>query len=326
MKTNLTLISIASSLVLTACGGGSTGATSSVTPPVSTPGVTPANLQTTVPNPTYATNSVQLQTFTELNAFRVAAGLGKVAQSAALDRSAQNHDNYMVLNQIYSHFEDAGKPGFTGVDPQSRGGFVSYGGLVGEALSFSTGCAVSLTAIECLKSTVYHRSILLDQSIKDVGIDFARGLMNAVTIDVGSVGVGQNNSSDFVTVYPLDGQTNVPLYMSQEAPDPTPDVPANPQGGRDFALYTTYPISVNSARGTTISVTSFTVTENGNNAPQDLRILTAKNDPNRLLAQNEVYAVGKKAFAPSTDYSVHFSGSVNGKAIDLAWSFRTTAR
>jgi hypothetical protein len=47
--------------------------------------VTPPDLQTTVPTPTYAPGSPELIAFNEINAVRASLGLGLVAQNAYLD-------------------------------------------------------------------------------------------------------------------------------------------------------------------------------------------------------------------------------------------------
>src|SRR5471032_491661 len=96
-----TALSIATSLVLAACGGGggsnsaapASGASSS---PVTTSGS--VAVQTSVPTPTYGTGTMQASAFSTLNAYRLAMGVGEVAQDPILDTSAQAHALYLDSN------------------------------------------------------------------------------------------------------------------------------------------------------------------------------------------------------------------------------------
>ncbi len=143
------LILIAASL--SACGGGGSSpstpavATTCTSPqvlvngvctnPIST--VIPANLQSNVPVPTYASGSVELQAFTELNNFRKMVGLGLLAQNSKIDSAAANHANYISQNidtdlTVFGHYEVATKAGYTGVAPGDRTAFTSYGPVASE--------------------------------------------------------------------------------------------------------------------------------------------------------------------------------------------------
>ena len=115
MKSKITLITLAVTMTLTACGGGGASTTASnngtnsgsgtppvttppvTTPPVTTPPVTTpgnnGNLQTSVPAPTYAASTPELFTFNEINTFRKALGLGLISQNAALGENRENGKN-----------------------------------------------------------------------------------------------------------------------------------------------------------------------------------------------------------------------------------------
>jgi hypothetical protein len=123
--------------------------------------------------------------------------------------------------------------------------------------------------------------------------------------------------------YPASGQMNLPVTMMAETPNPIKDLPLNADGSLDF-LQTTYPISVTSATGTTIDVTSMTVTAQGETTPVPMNAITVKNDPNPgALRNNWVFFVGKAPFKAKTTYNVAFVGTVNGATVKQNWSFST---
>lgn len=319
----LTCVAVAA---LSACGGGGGG--SSTTPPVSqtcgngasdyptcTPAVTPANLQTSVPAPTYATSSDELTTFTELNSFRKMMGLGLLAQNAALDTAAKNHSTYIVKNQIFGHVEDAAKFGFTGTNPQDRVYFAGYKGLVSEVV----GGGAAPVGIRGLINTIYHRDALAYQGIKDVGISFNGEWATPVVIDFGAE-KEQNNASNFTTTYPVDGQANLPLTMMVESPNPFPELSTS---NSDYPTKTSSPISFYAVTGSKVSVTSFTVTQSGQTSPLNVRLLTSSNDPNKYVQSNVAHIVGTTPFQPNTKYVVNFVGTVNGVGVNKTWSFTT---
>lgn len=330
MKTKLNLISasIATAMALAACGGGGGGSsTGGTTPPVSqtcTNGATdyptctpPANLQITVPTPTYPFNSDEIITFNELNAFRKSMGLGLLAQNTSLDTASKNHGNYIVNNKIFGHIEDGAKPGFTGVTPAERNSFAGYqvGSLGGEVI----GVGAAPTGIRGLINTVYHRDLLAFQNFTDVGIGFNSGWSTPVVIDFGAR-KQQNNASNFSTTYPVDGQTNLPLTMMVESPNPFPELST---ANSDFPTKTSSPVSFYGVAGSTISVTAFTVAQSENLSSLNMRLLTAANDPNKSVQPNVAHIVGTAPFLPNTKYVATFIGSMNGIPINKTWTFTT---
>ncbi len=96
---------------------------------------------------------------------------------------------------------------------------------------------------------------------------------------------------------------------------------------------TSYPIHLASEASTTLSVTSFTVTEQGQTTPLDVRLITKATSAQdtQYLSANIAFIVGKAPFKPNTKYNVRFvgtatgsaTGTTNGMAIDKSWSFST---
>ncbi|KLU38465.2 hypothetical protein AB595_00950 [Massilia sp. WF1] len=288
-------------------------------------------MQLTVPAAAYAAGSQELEFFTQLNVFRALHGLGLVAQSVALDKANQNHLAYMLTNSDvnysdvdpktgvpYAHEEDPARPGYTGVAPIDRARFAGYAVTwTGEEVSYGLGRG-GANAFASLLGTVYHRQGLMFQAPHDFGISAGNDKYQTTTLSFGIADKRQRNASDYFGAYPADKQTGVPLSMVAEVPTPFADVVGN-----DFAIKTSYPIDVASEESTTLKVESFTMTEAGQTVALDARLLTADNDPSKLLGKNTAYLVGKAPFKANTTYNVSFKGTVNGVAVTKTWSFAT---
>ncbi|MFZ6772878.1 CAP domain-containing protein [Undibacterium sp. SXout7W] len=328
------VLSVAS---LAACGGGGAGSTpdSNSSSPTS-PTIIPANLQTTVPAPTYQAGSVELQAFTELNNFRKMVGLGLLSQNSKIDLAAANHANYIAVNidadvTVFGHYEVATKAGFTGIAPGDRTSFTGYGPVASEVAISNNFNATQQTPIEGFVGTVYHRSGLLNQCPRDVGIGYQNhttpaGLIaNPLIIDLGySQTIGcQTNASNFVYSYPVADQVNVPVSMNSESPFPFPDMPKNQYQNFDVANLTSYPISIGVYAGYVLTMDSMTVTEQGQTVPLQMRFLTNANDPNKLLSAEQMVFVGYAPFKSATKYNVLFKGAANGITITKSFSFTT---
>jgi uncharacterized protein YkwD len=340
-----TVFAAAVSILLAACGGGGGSSSSpapgtpvATTPPAPTaPVVTPADLQTSVPALTYAVSSPEFEFVTAFNAFRKQVGLGLVAQNTALDQSARNHLQYITTNDVLNggtvdmrandavtgqsmfHIEQTAKPGFTGVQAFDRAKAAGYAGsYVGEEISFGGGKGGKV-AFESLVRTIYHRAGLMLEGPRDLGVAMGTDLSQTVTFEFGYT-AAQSNASDFVGVYPSDGQTAVGRFTGVESPNPFPDLSTS---NDDFPTKTGYPVSVLAKAGAVLEVTSFTITEAGATAPLDARLLTKGNDPQHRLEANTAFLVAKSTLKASTTYSVAFVGKVNNVALNKNWKFTT---
>lgn len=341
MKAKLSLIAATISVLLSACGGGGGGSTSTpagaaqTTPPVqtvpTTPSIPTSDLQTTVPASTYQSGSQELTFFNLVNDFRSKLGLGLLAQNSKLDTADQNHLKYLLTNTDvdYSavdaatgrpkfHIEDPARPNYTGITEVDRANFTQYAGAyLGESGAYGLGQGASY-AVNSLIATVYHRSGLMFQAPRDIGIAIGNDANQTVVMTFGYVSKRQSNASDYFGAYPADKQTAVPRVSYVESPNPYPDIAL-----ADFATKTSFPINVVTAENSTLVVTSFTVTEQGQSTPLDARLLTKATDPNKELAGNTAFLVGKAPFKPNTSYTVHFEGTTNGVALVKTWTFVT---
>lgn len=352
MNLKFTVIAVAASLVLTACGGG--GGSSPTPTPAPAPAPTPAPTPTPTPTPVvlaavtqtattpaYPSSSHELGVFTALASFRAALGLGPLNQDARIDIAAKNHSYYMTLTftGLTAHHEEVGKPGFTGVLPVDRMIAAGYPATDGtEGIGFTGPENLGAGIIEGLASTVYHRVGLMDQEFTDIGIapsvqpNFDGSGSRPTYINIGvTAAKKQNTSGDYVGFYPVNGQTGVGVTHAAESPNPFSDVEKT---AASFCAKTSYPIHLASQKSTKLGVTSFTVTEDGQSTPLAVRLVTSTSDKAGLVPQNTAFVVGTSPFKLNTRYHVKFVGTATGAAtgapggvltIEKAWSFTTNA-
>lgn len=335
-----TLVVLAVAALISGCGGGGGSSTPTPAPvpaPVPTPTPTPSDLQTSVAALTYTSTSAEYAFVSSLNAFRSSVGLGLLAQNTFLDKSAQNHLNYIVSNDVLNggtvdmrsydpktgrsmfHIENSSNQLFTGVEEQARASFVGYAGTyVGEEVSFGGGKGGKV-AFDSLASAIYHRAGLMFQAPRDVGVAAGQDRSQTITFEFGHA-KAQVNSSDFFGAYPADNQTGVGLHAGVEAPNPFPDLSTS---NDDFPTKTGYPVSVVVQDLAKLEVVAFTITEAGSTVPLAARLMTKENDPNHYLASNVAFLVASAALKPNTSYSVTFSGRVNNAVVNRNWKFTT---
>ena len=351
MKVNQSIIAATLSALLAACGGGGgdsvaggntpgtptgntpTAPTTPTTP--TTPVVVPGDLQTTVPAPTYQAASQEMAFFTALNSFRGAVGLGLVAQNQQLDQAAKNHVNYLLTNSDVNvsaidpatgrplfHIEQQGRAGFTGVQEIDRAKAAGYmGAYVGESGAYGMGNGGAKVLAD-LAGGIYHRQGLMFQEQRDIGISMGGDSSQTTVIEFGYMTTPQRNASDFLGVYPADKQANIPLASYPEVPNAYPELTTYEaiQSGAS------YPINVVSKSFTTLTVSTFTVTEQGQVDAMPARLFTKDTDPNKLLQSNIAFLVARTAFKPNTTYTVRFVGAVDGAAMSKTWSFTTASK
>jgi hypothetical protein len=167
--------------------------------------------------------------FDQLNAARLGAGAGLLAQSTALDTSAQDHADYLNANGYASadsaHDETAGLPDFTGADPFVRMKNAGYSYSYATEVIGDIGS--SSPASDCvgdLLDTVYHAASMLSR-VTDVGFGYGSGSTAGMcTIDMGSPLNGgsarQIPPSGAIVAYPFDGSTvaHGTFHVSNESP------------------------------------------------------------------------------------------------------------
>jgi len=221
------LFTLTAAAALTACGGGGGGSTTpSPSPPPAAPAPslavgTNGTLQTSVAAASYGSDTRRLGAFNELNAVRLGAGAGLLAQSAALDTTALDHSNYLTVN---AHDETSGLADFSGADPfvrmQNAGYSYSYAAeVIGDIGSTSS----TSDCVGDLLDTVYHAVSMLSR-VTDVGFGFGTGAAAGMcTIDMASPSDGsarQIPPSGAIVAYPYAGSTvaHGTFHVSNESP------------------------------------------------------------------------------------------------------------
>jgi uncharacterized protein YkwD len=325
------LFSLAAASALTgalvACGGGGDAAPAPVPAPVPTPS-TPIAAQLTVPTPV-GYDAERLAAFNRLNAIRLSAGLGMVAQNTMMDRAAQAHAEWMVANDQLSHDETAGTPGFTGENWARRDEAFGYVPVEGAEV-ISQGAAAA--GVDILVNSAYHRTAILAFEPVDVGIGWSDGkaadVAEPLVVDITRPGtdavrgLGQMAQPSIAgaAIWPLDGAVAVPLLLGREIPNPVPT--------QDVLTLGT-PVSVTVEESKTITASHFTLTNQSTGIGVPIQVLTSENDPNSLIPHSFIAAVPLAPLSPNTTYRVEFSGSAvqfGGGAVESVsrtWNFTT---
>lgn len=315
-KWRLPLAALLSAAVLAACGGGGGSEPASVTGPATT---TPPVTQE--PDTPVLTGNNATDGFNWINYRRAQIGAATLSRSSLIDAAAQGHSDYQRLNNVISHEQTPGLPGFTGVSLTNRLAAAGYAltppSAAGEVISATTN-TTGFTQAEELITAIYHRYVIFEPVFREIGTGAATvsGGYTYFTADFGVTngysGLGRGR---FVN-YPINNQTGVPVnfFSDTEAPDP---VPGQNQVG--------YPVSVHAdaygSSGGTVAVQSFTVAPRGGAALNTL--LLSYDSGNNHNVHSAAAIIPLAPLAGATTYDVSFSGTVAGVAVARSWSFTT---
>lgn len=356
-KTALTALSIAAALALSACGGGGGGGSSSSTSTTSSSGsstsASAASVVTSVATPTYASGTMQAAAFSQLNAYRLAMGVGELSQDTILDTSAQAHALYLNANlangsiTALTHTEISTNADYYEATPLSRAqkaGAPATEWISENAAAGLTQATPTAFASDCLGQaldSVYHLQDATEVQ-QTLGIGFqqntTQGSYSCVMVFGQTTGVsgtptangyltsaGQQMATTAIAHSPLANETGVARAMAGEIPNPAPDL-ASP--GRPIMVRVT---AANA--GDVLTVTSFTLTSAGGTVVP-VRIIvpsaaltgstsSATADVNSALAQGVAFLLPQAALAANTTYTVNFSGQRDGTPISVTWTFTT---
>jgi uncharacterized protein YkwD len=301
-----TITALLCALVLAACGGGDSN------PARNSTGLT-QNLTTA----TGQSGDTASDGFNWFNQRRLQAGLAAVSRNSLLDAAALGHSNYQQINNVISHGQVPGAPGFTGQRLQDRLAAAGYrfpqnNFAYGEVISATTGSS-GVEAAEDLIGAIYHRFVIFEPMFQEAGAGAASASNGYTYFTVNfaanslSAGVGRGN----LVTYPTAGQQSVEraVFSDQETPDPVPE--QNQIG---------YPISVHADIIADVVVQSFTVRPRGG-SPLAVRLHTHDQDPETPTSAAAIIPLA--ALAPATTYDVQFTGTVDGIPANRSWSFTT---
>lgn len=300
---------------LVACGGGGGGGshagTSNGSPPAGFSGQ-----DASAPTPT---NNIATDGLNWINYRRSQIGMPALARNGVIDAAAQGHSDYQRINNVVTHDQTPGKPGFTGVrleDRLKKAGYVFSGtNAIGEVIS-ATSNGSGFYMAEELITAIYHRFVIFEPVFKEIGAGAATTSANYsyFTADfVANAGYGTGIPAGTIVTWPFNGQTQVtPEFNSDyEEPDPVPD-----RG------VVGYPVSVHTNFDRTLTVQSFTMRAHGSNTDLQTRLLTKAADANTTTA-SVAAIVPLSKLASGTTYDVTFTGAVDGTPVSRSWSFTT---
>jgi uncharacterized protein YkwD len=299
---------------LVACGGGGGGndaGASNGTPPTGFSGQDASA-------PT-ATNNIATDGLNWINYRRSQIGMPALTRNGVIDVAAQGHSDYQRINNVVTHDQTAGKPGFTGVRLQDRlqnAGYTFTGSnAIGEVIS-ATSNGTGFYMAEELITAIYHRFVIFEPVFKEIGAGAATtsASYNYFTADfVANNGYGTGIAAGTIVTWPFNGQTQVtPTFNSDyEEPDPVPD-----------RSVVGYPVSVHTNLTRTLTVQSFTMRAHGTGTDLETRLLALGKDSN-TTTKSAAAIVPLAQLASATTYDVSFSGAVDGVPVSRNWSFTT---
>jgi len=229
------LFALTAASALVACGGGGGDSPAPPPPPAPTPAPAPApgvgtngTLQTSVAVAAYP-DTRRRDAFNQLDAVRLGAGAGLLAQSTALDTSAASHAKYLTDNGFNSadsaHDETSGLADYTGANPFTRMQAAGYSySYATEVIGDIGSTSATSDCVGDLLDTVYHAVSMLSR-VTDVGFGFGSGAAAGMcTIDLASPLNGgaamQIPPSGAVVAYPYNGSTvaHGTFHVSNESP------------------------------------------------------------------------------------------------------------
>lgn len=338
---------------LVGCGGGGGDATTTPAPaptPQPAPAPSPAansDLVTSVTPATYSSGSVELGGWTALLNARGTCGFGLLQQDSRLDAANAAHADYHAQNTqrqgsiVFDHYETAGLPGFTGVNPLDRARAKGWpltmgvGEIIdafyavypsGQASPFASSEALGREAMMQLIGTVYHLRGAMSAG-RFGGVGSASLIQPGPSTTTAYFFFGALLSSDpnpqrlgirQVATYPCAGVQDVdPTFApATESPNPFPTV-TNPA-----VLYGT-PIYVKVDPGQVLTLSTWSVQPSLGGAAAAVTVMTKTNDPAKEIGANEAFIVPTSALMSNTRYKVQIAGSIDSAAFTRSFEFTT---
>lgn len=327
-------------VMLSACGGGGGEAvgnatTTTVATTTTTTAGGAASIVGVVSPANYVAGNDARNAYDYLNAQRQACGFGLLQQNAQLDTAAQGHTDYMLTNGMsLAHLQDSTKPGFTGTtlaDRLTAAGYPTLGATeVVTAEDTTYGTNFGQANVKAFLSAPYHGIALL-RSYRDFGVGVgtttpAPGSVfppnHIMTINLGTTTIrpAQLLATNAIATYPCSGSTGMfAKTYRNEAPAPIP--------GRNLLLNPIgTPIYLKVRDGQNLVLTSTDLREVGSNTSETLLPLSRANDTNNMFSDNsEVILIPNAPLKFSTTYRLQASGTNNGQALTVDFTFTTGA-
>lgn len=285
-----------------------------------------------------------------LNTLRINAGLPVFTVQTKLNSAAQNHSDYLQINNISGHYQDASLSGFTGVTPADRvqhtGYYYKY---VLENVSFGSN-ATYKSSIDNLFSAIYHRFSFLSLKADEIGIgvsnngtfhtyDMGNKILNNLCTQSSYTGTGsyalpcvdtlkrisileyenafnaiQSASAELI-LWPSSNSADILPVFYEESPDPLPD-----------HSVTGYPVSVefNTKKFTSPpTVSSFSIEDTDGGVLNTLTAMNSTNDPNGIFTDYQHALFPEDRLEWGSRYNAELIYSHNGGSFSKNWCFTT---
>lgn len=246
-----------------------------------------------------------------LNAHRKAAGLEAVVADPFLTKGCAAHAAYLVKNVDHPSTQGLG---LHNEDPKLPG-YSKEGERAGKASVIFLG-KEGADAVEGWIGSLLHRIPLMQSRLRRIGYGVARGGPAGVTVVLDATNGMAPGRDAPVTLYPADGQKDVPLRFVQEIPDPIPESPDKKAG---------YPVTAIFSEGALVKDVRGAIKDAAGN---DLSIwLSSPEKPAAADYQrNTIGIITQEPLKPSTTYTVTMSARVTGKAWSKTWTFTTVPK
>jgi uncharacterized protein YkwD len=271
---------------------------------------------------TRSTSDEENQALTYLNQLRSGTGLAPFKLNTKLNQAAQNHADYLLVNNLFTHDEDSANPNFTGVHSWDRGSYVGYDwSSYGE--NISSGDPNILTAIDGLFSAIYHRLGFLTYVNEEVGVgsfynqnymyDSAHVFNMATEKPKYGNDIAETNPK--IILWPYDGYQNAQaLFTNTEYPAPLPECTYGGPSGNPIS------IQFNTYKSGSITTDSFILYDKNGQIVQTKFLDSQNNDH---LHEGEIVLFPINRLDWGSDYSVAYKYYEDGESKNINWSFKT---
>lgn len=268
-----------------------------------------------------SSSAERLEGLSYINILRTGANLVPYNANSLLDTAAQNHMNYLLEQQTFSHFEtNSSSTYFTGQNAGDRLSATGYSwSSYGENLS--SGNTDIVESIDGLFSAIYHRFGFLDLLNNEIGIGSANSVIfgNMYGYNTANTAWWQTRSQNpSYVVWPHDNyQRALTSFNNYEAPDPLPKCPAGGISGNPIS------IEFNPDKTDSVSLESFKLFRSDGSEVTNTKILSANNDPNNFLRPEQFVLFPMTSLSLDSRYHVEFLYRESGTSKHIAWNFTT---
>lgn len=162
------------------------------------------------PHESKSANANQIKFFNLYNDYFQKMGAGhSLVMTEELNQAATNHAHYMELNRVFSHTEEAGKPGFTGVTFRDRADYAGATDITGGGENITGGFSNPEDAFYSWMWSLPHRANMMTNCNKYIG--FFNNISSYSTSVLNNFCPQYYSQEKVLMKYPYSGQTGVPV-------------------------------------------------------------------------------------------------------------------